>query len=442
MKKILLFVASLLIASLFTAKAQSKYDSYGPECVKYLSYYSEYYKAKNFDDALVNWRKAVRECPEDATQNLLIHGVSLMKKEYNKNRRNPAVQAAIVDTIIMLYDRRIKYFPKYAVKARNDKAQDMLNFKKNDEAGLYKICGEAIEGNGAETKSMICVFYFSNAVNLYKSGSLDVEQVLADYDKVIALFDEMARQPNADIEAIAKDRATVENLFISSKVASCETLLALFEPRYKENPNDKDLLAKIVKMLQSAEECTDNDLYLNAVESYYRCDPSYRSAYAIYRLHAQKGNVADANKFLQEAIDFDESDDEQDAQYYYELAVFNHKNGNLSKAYTAANRCLSLDHDGDLTGKAYFLCGTIWGSISCKGNEIEARAPYWVAVDYMVKARGADANLAEEANRYIGMYSKYFPQSAEAFMYNLTDGDPYTVSCGGLNARTTVRTQK
>ena len=60
----------------------------------------------------------------------------------------------------------------------------------------------------------------------------------------------------------------------------------------------------------------------------------------------------------------------------------------------------------------------------------------------MVKAKNADPTLAEDANNLIGQYSAYYPQTAEAFMYDVTDGQAYTVSCSGLRATTTVRTQK
>ena len=78
----------------------------------------------------------------------------------------------------------------------------------------------------------------------------------------------------------------------------------------------------------------------------------------------------------------------------------------------------------------------------CKGgDEIAARSPFWVAVDYMVKAKNADPTLEEEANKMIVQYRQYFPEKSEAFMYNLTDGQSYRVSCGGMSATTTVRTQ-
>ena len=76
------------------------------------------------------------------------------------------------------------------------------------------------------------------------------------------------------------------------------------------------------------------------------------------------------------------------------------------------------------------------------GNDIEQRAKYWVACDFMNKAKAADESLAEDANNLIRQYAAYFPQTAEAFMYDVTDGQSYTVSCGGMRATTTVRTQK
>jgi hypothetical protein len=35
----------------------------------------------------------------------------------------------------------------------------------------------------------------------------------------------------------------------------------------------------------------------------------------------------------------------------------------------------------------------------------------------------------------------YFPETAEAFMYDITKGQSYTVVCGGMRATTTVRTR-
>ena len=148
----------------------------------------------------------------------------------------------------------------------------------------------------------------------------------------------------------------------------------------------------------------------------------------------------EAIKFMEEAIAAEESDAVTDAGYWFELAASCFKGGNSPKAFEAALKAAELDPA--MAGKAYLLAGTIWGSQACPGNEIEQRAKYWVATDYMNKAKNADPSLAEDCNNYISQYKVYYPQTAEAFMYDVTDGQIYNVSCGGMRAVTTVRTQK
>ena len=160
----------------------------------------------------------------------------------------------------------------------------------------------------------------------------------------------------------------------------------------------------------------------------------------MFRLNSVNDNVEEAIKYLEEAIAFEESDAKTDAEYYFELSTYSFKNGRRSLAFESAVKAAELDQA--LAGKSYFLIGNIWGATTCGGDEIARRSPYWVAVDYMQKAKDADPTLTEEANKYIGMYSKYYPQTADAFMYDLSDGQSYTVSCGGMKAVTRVRTQK
>ena len=71
-------------------------------------------------------------------------------------------------------------------------------------------------------------------------------------------------------------------------------------------------------------------------------------------------------------------------------------------AYKAATAAVELSDNYD--AKCYYLMGTLWGSTVCGGDEISKRAPYWVAVDYMQKAKNADPALAEDADRMIGQY--------------------------------------
>ncbi|MCR5244024.1 MAG: hypothetical protein K6C37_04720 [Bacteroidales bacterium] len=442
MKKIVLiaFSAVLMVIGGSLASAQSKYGADSAECIKYLSYYAEYYKQKNYDSATPNWRMAYKLCPPQARQSIFVDGAVLVRRLISKNANNPEYKKALIDTLMTLHDTRIANFPKYAVVANNSKGADMTNYFKDDNEVLYKGLGEIIAANGDKTTPSFYMVNFTAAVALYLEGKLEADVIMDLYEKNIAALDAVTPKNEKEAENIANFKTTIENNFINSRVASCENLLQLFTPRFEANPDDLALVSKIALMMSKAENCTDNELYLKAVTAMYKLDPSAKSAYYLFRLHSSKDNVSEASKYMEEALAFPDLDNATAADYNYQYATFCVKNGLGAKGFAAAQKAMDLDES--YAGKAYYLMGTIWGSTSCGGDEIARRSPYWVACDYLAKAKAADPSLTDDCNRLIGQYSAYFPKTAEAFMYDLTNGQSYTVSCGGMRAVTTVRTQK
>ncbi|MBR5211994.1 MAG: hypothetical protein IKV91_05390 [Bacteroidales bacterium] len=442
MKKIVLLisVAAMALFASSTLSAQGKFGPDSAECIKYLSYYTEYYKQKNYDSALPNWRQAYKLCPPTARYSLLSDGTTLLKRVLQQNSRNPIYKEALIDSIMKIYDERIQYWPKYETTSLNNKALDMYNYMKDEPEKLYEGLTEAVAKLGTKARANIYLFQINTAVDLYKDGKLDPEAVISAYETAVENINAMPAKNDVEKRSNEKTVADIESLFITSQVASCDNLIALFTPRFEADPQNVDLAKNIVKMMGITEGCTDNDLFLNAVTVMHEKEPSHVSAYNLYKLYAGRADVDNAVKYMTEAIENAESDAVTDGGYQYELAAFCYKNGQTAKAYAAAQAAAELDPA--MAGKAYMLMGTIWGSMPCSGNDIEQRSKYWVAVDFMNKAKAADETLAESANDLIRQYSAYYPQTAEAFMYDVTDGQSYTVSCGGLRATTTVRTQK
>lgn len=442
MKKIIVLI-SVAAAALFAASSLSAQGKYGPDstnCIKYLSYYTEYYKQKNYDSAIPNWRQAYKYCPPTSRYSLLSDGTTLLRRLITKNAKNPVYKEQLVDSLMTLYKQRVEFWPKYATASLNNQALDMYNYMKDEPKKLYEGLTEVISINKQNTKPNIFLFQLNTACDLYKDGLLDPEQVINTYETAVGILSSITPKNEVEGRMITKTIEDIESLFIASQVASCDNLIALFEPRFAAAPEDLALAKNIVKMMTVTEGCTDNQLFLNAVTTMYNMEPSFTSAYYLYKLYAGRNDVENAMKYMMEAITFEESDNNTDAGYFYELATFLVKNGKNADAYKAASAAVEKSDLYD--AKSYYLIGTIWGSTVCGGDEISKRAPYWVAVDYMQKAKNADPTLAEDADRMIGQYRAYFPQTAEAFMYNITDGESYTVSCNGMRATTIVRTQK
>ena len=59
----------------------------------------------------------------------------------------------------------------------------------------------------------------------------------------------------------------------------------------------------------------------------------------------------------------------------------------------------------------------------------------------MQSGRDVDKFAGDEEMPCMANDIRYYPEAAEAFMYDLTKGQSYTVSCGGMVATTTVRVQ-
>ena len=441
MKRIVLLISVAALALFASSKvsAQGKFGPDSAECIKYLSYYTEYYKQKNYDSALPNWRKAYSLCPPTARYSMLSDGTTLIRQVIQKNQKDAVYRMKLVDSLMTIYDQRVEFWPKYAVSSLNNKALDMYNYLKNDPERLFAGLCDVVNQTKEETRANIFLFQLNTAVDLYKEGSLDPEKVIAVYEDAIKYLGMMTPKNDTEARSIAKTVEDVESLFITSQVASCDNLIALFTPRFEADPENLDLAKNVVRMMGMTEGCTDNDLFLNAVNTMHAKEPSHTSAYYLYKLYAGRGDYDNAVKFMNEAISAEESDAVTDGGYYYELAAFCFKSSKYAQAFEAAQKVIDLDPS--LAGKTYMLIGTIWGSVPCSGNDIEQRAKYWVAVDYMNKAKNADETLAEDASEHIRQYSSYYPQTAEAFMYDFTNGQSYTVSCGGMRATTTVRTQ-
>ena len=446
MKKLTFILLAAMAAFLGQrASAQGKYGADSAECIKYLSYYQEYYKQKNFESALPNWRKAYALCPATASQNLFVHGSTLINQVINKNRKNTAYVNALVDTLLTLQDQRLQYYPRTAkgvdqkATILNNKGQYMINFRSEDSQYLYDNLTAIIDELGSETKGGILVNNLQAAVNLYREGKLAADDVINMYDRVSEAVAGATAKNDAELEDNLKTKATIESVFADSKVASCENLINIFTPRFEADPDNIAVVTNIVKLMNSAEDCATNDLYFKAVTQMHKLDPSFRSAYGLYKLNAARGNVADACRYLEEAIDSEESDAETDAQYTYELARFCYANNMRGKAIEAAGKAVRMDYG--YAGKAYMIMGNLWSSAPC-GGDVARYARYWAATDYYQKARAADESLADEASSAIGRIAGYYPEASEIFMYDLSAGQGYTVSCGGMTASTTVRVRR
>ncbi len=441
MKKLrFIFVFVLLLQISAAGFSQGRFGKDSAECVKYLGFYKDSYKQGNYAEAAPNWRAAMKYCPPASSHDMLFQGIRILKYYIENPSVTPQRKKELLDSIAMLYEMRKEYFPRYTVAAQINKTYDMEAYGADEKTVLAEV-NKSIEVAGNDVDPGLLVVGLQKLINIYKQNPLGADDVMNFYSKGTPIFDAQIASTDEKTKNHALGaKADFENLFANSGVASCENIVALYTPTFEANKGDKDYVSRVVYLLEKA-NCNKEDLFLKAVESLNIMDPSARTSYYLYKLYLAKDDNKSAIKFLQEAVDNPKVTESEAADYLLEMSqVYLKLMNSPIKAVESAK--LAAAKNPSLTGKAYMIIATVWAANKCGGNEIESRAHFWVAVDYLSKAKNADPSLADEADKLIASYRSYFPLQEEAFMFDVLDGNAYTVSCGGLRETTTVRTRK
>lgn len=435
MKKIIIAIVAALIIIPSVTKAQGRYGADSVNCIKNLSYYSEYYKQKNYTDALTYWKEAYKRCPPTASQNLLIHGTKLMSDVADNS--TGAEREEAINTVITLLDQRALYYPKNKATALNNKALYISRFYQGDNKKQFDMLAEIMKQLGPDTKSTVLKQEFAVASAMEKDGQMSKEEVQNLHTEIMELLAQKDPATDPDLEIVKEE---LEGALAPIKPENCEELLANYGPKYETNPDDVGMIKSLLKLMSETPNCTDNDLYLKAVTKLNAVEPSAKTCFYLYKLYDAKGQKAQANSYLEKILTYPDATNTERATCYLALANNAMSSGNRGKALDYCNKVVSLG--GSTSGQAYMIIASIWAQTKCSGDEITSKANFWVAIDYLQKAKSVDGSLAGEANRKINQYSAYFPNAADAFMYNYTAGQSYRVSCNGMSATTTMRFSK
>lgn len=437
MKKIITLLFAAVAALMLGTPAFAQKPSLSNDCIKYMSYYQQDYKAKDYDRALPSWRAALSACPPNASQNLYIHGTTMMTRRL-KGIKDPTLREQIVDTILMLQDLRAENYPAKRVDILNNKGTYLVNYRKNQPGEIVGPLTEITRELGGKTNNTILVNLFSASVALLNEGKVTPDAVADTYELVSDAMDAKRSTDPAEIEDNNKARSVVGQLLSDSGLATCERLVESYTPRFNADPNNASLAASIIRMMNLTEDCAGTELYFRAVTTLHRLEPSHRSAYALYRMNTAKGNKDEALEYLKEASEAADAPSEQRAGYLYELALNCYKNHQRAAAIDAALK--AAETDPSYEGRTNIVLGNLWSSAPAD-SELNKYARYWVAYDYYMKAKAADPSLAEEADKLAAGVRRYFPEASEIFMFDMAKGDSYRASAGGMSAVTTVKTK-
>lgn len=406
------------------------------ECLNNFVYMHDHAKQKQYDEAMSGWRYCYTNCPK-AKKTIYTDGEKILRHKIKNSSGD--TKSAYVDTLMMLYDQRIKHFGQKGY-VLSKKGTYLAIYSPSDVHKAYKILGKSIDMRGVESSRSTIKNHMNFSAKLGDAGAIDKQQVVEDFTNNTKILKQKleAEKNEGKKEDIQEAIDAVETMFTNSDAASCDILVEVYKPQFKENPEDMELMVKITSLLEKG-KCTDHPFYRQASEQLYDLRPSSGAAYHLAKLFMKDEKIDKAMEYFEEAID-KSKDSVRTSGYYQQLGniYFSIKDNNR-KAVSLGKKAVNYDPNN---GSAYILIGRAYAdaSGSCGENKFHHQSVYWAAVDKFQKAKRVDPSVEDEANKLIDAYSKMFPNNEDAFMFeNVTDGERYTIPCW-INETTTVRT--
>lgn len=439
----------VLILFLFAApsskvQAQSEESKYGADsatCVEKLSLYREFFKQwKNsgyqntaVNDAYRPWNWVFNNCPK-AMESIYTDGNKIIEYRIKKAKGNDAAKEGMIDTLLLTYSKRIENFPNHY---RTGKSQegfilgregvDLYKYRPNDYEQVYNLLKQSIELEGNKSQVDVLVYYFRMVIKLAENGKIDKAEIVDTYDQLSQIVDENIKKYASKPKKLANYETAKNNIELTFEpYATCDDLVAIYQKKFDETPEDIELIQKITKVLDK-NDCTGSELFFTATQKLHELEPTPASAYLMARMLIKKEDFATASQYLLEAIDlFEDTEKKADAEYLLAQVYFSEKN--YPEARKHARGALKLRPNN---GSPLLLIGDMYAasSVKCGSNDLEQSAGYWAAVDKYQQARNVDPSIADEANKRIATYKKHFPKTETIFFHGMKVGDKYQLGC-------------
>jgi len=410
------------------------------KCVENLSLYREFFKqwkaskytSNAIHDIIPPWRWVFNNCPK-ASKNTYIEGVSIMDYLIS-TAKNPDEKSKYIDTLMLLYDQRIKYFNQEGF-VLGRKGMDMLKYRPDALESAYPVLKRSFDLELGNSDPAVLVYLFETTIKLANADKVEDAAIIDSYESVMPVIENnittLAEKPEKQ-----KEWTNIKEIFETAfqPYATCEVLVPLFEKKLAATPEDVELLKKIISTLDK-KRCTDAPLYFDAIIRLNTLEPSATSSFFIAKGYLKMNEFEKAYPYLEKATEIE--DPEKLSDVYLLMATYHREKNNLIKSREYAQKAIQNKASN---GPAYILIGDLYASTAseCGDNDLTKRVAFWAAVDMYSRAKQNDPSMAEDADKRIAIYARQFPTKETIFFYDLKNGDSYNVGCW-INVNTIVR---
>jgi hypothetical protein len=243
-----------------------KYGKDSTACVKNVSLYREFFKQwkasnfqnENFKDAIVPWRWVFVNCPR-ATENTYVDGTRIFSYLV-ENTQDTILKNKYIDTLMMIYDQRIKYFNKEGYTLGR-KGIDMFLYQPANFEQSYNTLKRSVELEGVNSAGPVLFYYQRAAITMVKNSKADTTLITDVYYKVKGIIDQNLKKNKDNAKELANWEVVQGNLDVAIEpYTKCADLVSIFQKEYTAKPNDIDLLKRISDALDK-KGCKSDPLY-------------------------------------------------------------------------------------------------------------------------------------------------------------------------------------
>ena len=418
-----------------------------------LSLYQDYFKQKNWEEAVEPWEIAFKKAPL-ALSRLYTDGAwmfeQLIQKETEMDKKNEYFQK-----LMHIYDQRLENLdalnsfatPKTTSTRGNilcRKAWDYYYYcpSMNIEEA-YKMFRSGINDMGPNTEAFVLSGFIDCSYRRYMADQNNADkrtEFIRDYmecnDICDMLLDQAKEFGETDtikaqviVNAYLPTQVQCNDRFVQSGAADCAALEKIYSAKVEENKSNIEYLDAVLKTLENF-ECDKSQTYFKASDYIYMIKPTPRAAIAKAKRLLEQGDTNGAIKLAQEAVDM-ENDPTKKATYAYSVAAMYFKKGNVANARQWCKKALQTYPS---MGKAYLLEASCIARMA-SGNELEKSKFYCLAFDKVARAKAVDPACAGQANKAASGYAAHFYPKSEAFFQGVKEGQSVSI----LGESTTLR---
>ncbi len=380
---------------------------------------------ENFQIAFNEWKKAYTIAPAADGQRPSHYqdGRTLYRTMYNKST-DAAKRKEYAGIIMRLYDEQIQCYKNEGFLLGR-KGYDMFYMEEYGRTqATFDALKKSLEISGNNAEYIIFDPIFELVVQKYQNNEMSKEEARSIHQKSMEVIDHNIAN-NARLKQyyeITKSR--VESIFsaIEDEVFDCAYFKDKLVPKYRENPEDHEVIRYIYNKLRQ-QGCSEDDAIMQELKAKYvviasAINDSLRLSYYADNpaVHAKdlydNGDYSKAIEKYREAIDKEPAGDKK-AEYLLAIASIQFRK--LSQYTAARESALRAARLRSGWGQPYMLIGDMYAtSARTCGNDGYSRGlAVLAAIDKYAQARNIDSSVADEANRRIGRISGAVPSGED-----------------------------